>query len=125
MGLLNLRYLWQVIGQRKEISELYDTLLGDSVKRVSLGDQTEYNYSYYPVLFDDEHRLQAAVEELSRYDIYPRRYFYPSLNTLPYLKNQQSCPISEDISKRVLCLPLYAGLEKEAIERICSSINNV
>src|SRR5690606_8807393 len=35
MGLLNLRYLWQVIGQRKEISELYDTLLGDSVKRVS------------------------------------------------------------------------------------------
>jgi dTDP-4-amino-4,6-dideoxygalactose transaminase len=57
-------------------------------------------------------------------NIGPRRYFYPSLNTLPFLKPElrRACPVSEDISSRVLCLPLYAGLQKKEVEKICSII---
>jgi dTDP-4-amino-4,6-dideoxygalactose transaminase len=41
--------------------------------------------------------------------IFPRRYFYPSLNTLKYVRSQ-ACEISEVVATRVLCLPLYSEL---------------
>jgi dTDP-4-amino-4,6-dideoxygalactose transaminase len=55
-------------------------------------------------------------------NIYPRRYFYPSLNTLPFLSGSNHCPVSEDISSRVLCLPLYHDLQPEEVERIAGFI---
>ena len=69
-------------------------------------------------------KLQASVAALAEQEIIPRRYFYPSLNTLPFMPKQISCPVSEDIAVRVLSLPLYVGLPHEDIERISSIINN-
>lgn len=54
-------------------------------------------------------------------NIFPRRYFYPSLNNLQYI-NTPMMPVSESISKRVLCLPLYVGIEQENVDRICHII---
>jgi len=84
----------------------------------------EYNYAYYPVVFEDEAELRQAFSALAEHEIYPRRYFYPSLNTLPYVE-RQSCPVSEDIASRIACLPLYIGLEDSIIEKIAGKINTV
>jgi dTDP-4-amino-4,6-dideoxygalactose transaminase len=56
----------------------------------------------------------------------PRRYFFPSLNTLPFLKPElkRVCPMSESISSRVLCLPLYVGLSKAEVDVICGIIRH-
>jgi dTDP-4-amino-4,6-dideoxygalactose transaminase len=54
-------------------------------------------------------------------DIIPRRYFYPSLNTVPYVQNTPM-PISEDTARRILCLPLYVGLNKSEIEKIAGIV---
>jgi dTDP-4-amino-4,6-dideoxygalactose transaminase len=124
MGLCNLSYLEDIISSRKEASESYDRhLKGVFMSRLSLRD-TKYNYSYYPVIFDDEDSLLKVKLKLEQDNIFPRRYFYPSLNTLPYIKTYQSCPISENISKRILCLPLYYGLTEEEIIRICDIIKS-
>jgi len=32
-------------------------------------------------------------------------------------------PISENIAQRILCLPLYAGLSKNEVQKIISIIN--
>ena len=56
-------------------------------------------------------------------DITPRRYFYPSLNKLPYLDFYNPCPISENIAQRALSLPLYYDLTLEDVELIVSIIN--
>ena len=61
---------------------------------------------------------------LNKEDVFPRRYFYPSLNKLPYLKEAFSCPISEDISLRIACLPLYVGLTDIEVDKICKIIRN-
>jgi dTDP-4-amino-4,6-dideoxygalactose transaminase len=61
------------------------------------------------------------VENLKEKNINGRRYFFPSLNELPYLQ-KQSCPISEDISKRVLCLPLYFGLNEDEVKMIAECV---
>lgn len=82
----------------------------------------EYNYAYYPVLFESEQALLAAFERLQKHRVFPRRYFYPSLNTLPYLKEYQECPISENICSRIACLPLFVGLEDSLIEKICEEL---
>lgn len=122
MGLCNLGYIDEIIRDRKEVVELYDNLLSGKFQRPKLRQDTIYNYAYYPIIFEEESELQEAVEKLTQHNILPRRYFYPSLNTLPYLEDGQSCPVSEDIAKRILCLPLYPGLEDGRIEFIAKTI---
>ena len=56
--------------------------------------------------------LDICQFENKSHQVFPRRYFYPSLNTLEYVAYQE-CPISEDISKRILCLPLFYDLREE------------
>jgi hypothetical protein len=48
-------------------------------------------------------RLVKAIDALHGIYVYPRRYFYPSLETLNYVEPNQAVEISKDISKRVLC----------------------
>jgi dTDP-4-amino-4,6-dideoxygalactose transaminase len=122
MGLANLKYFDKCMDDRKRIFELYNKLLYGCVKTCVQQQKLAYNYSYYPVLFKNEEQLLAVFDVLNRDGIFPRRYFYPSLNKLPYLPTSASCPVSEDISSRIACLPLYVGLSNEDIERISTLI---
>jgi len=66
------------------------------------------------------------VDALRRESIFPRRYFFPTLNTLPYLPVcDQSCPVAESVARRLLCLPLYAELEESTVEKIATTIKNI
>jgi dTDP-4-amino-4,6-dideoxygalactose transaminase len=111
MGLCVLEDINKIVISRKSLCENYDALLTANNYVTPCG-LSEDRCSYYPVLFQSEKDLLAAINRLNEIDIYPRRYFYPSLNTLKFTGNF-TCPISEDISKRILCLPLYFGLENE------------
>ncbi len=115
MGLCNLKYIDEIINSRCLISKLYDEELGNIIQRPIMDKDLKYNYSYYPVIFQNENQVLTVMQSLNHENIFPRRYFYPSLNTLPYLDNPNACPISEDISKRILCLPLYHNLEKDIV----------
>ncbi|MCW3090852.1 MAG: aminotransferase DegT [Ferruginibacter sp.] len=117
MGLCVLPKIDAIIAERKRISVQYDAAFSSFIQRPLMNDTLVYNYGYYPVVFETELRLLSVVESLKQKGISGRRYFYPSLNELPYLQKQR-CPISEDISRRVLCLPLYVGLQQKEIETI-------
>lgn len=125
MGLCNLKYIDNIIASRKKMSELYDSLIGEKFIRPVKNISLEYNYAYYPLIFSSEKELLKVVNRLNTLNIFPRRYFYPSLNKLPYLDKEQSCPISESISSRILCLPLYYDLENGDIIKICNEIKKV
>ncbi len=124
MGLANLPYVNDIIADRKRVCDTYDELLKGVVERPKKQSDLEYNYGYYPVVFKSEDELLRVLAALNAADVFPRRYFYPSLNTLPYV-NGAPCPISEDISKRIACLPLYVGLGDDDINRICQIIKGV
>jgi dTDP-4-amino-4,6-dideoxygalactose transaminase len=115
------------IAERKRVSLMYDTLLpADGLRRPALRPGLTYNYAYYPVIFESEAATLRVIKRLSRENIFPRRYFYPALNTLPYLRGErQSCPKAESVAPRVLCLPLYAELEESVVERIARIIRNI
>ena len=127
MGLCVLPHIAEIIARRKELTELYNKFLlneNQKIKRPVLPTNTEYNYAYYPVIFETEKILLTVRDSLNADFIYPRRYFYPSLSTLNYV-GKFACPVSENISSRVLCLPLYFDLEKEQVKRICQIITHV
>ena len=124
MGLCMLPKVASIIARRKELSQHYDQLLNwNRLFKPQTKFEIEYNYAYYPVVFEFENQMLNIVSELHKVEIFPRRYFYPSLNTLPFSKGE-ACPISENISKRVLSLPLFFDLPKQSIEQISSIINN-
>jgi dTDP-4-amino-4,6-dideoxygalactose transaminase len=112
MGLCILPDMEKIIAKRRLLSERYDKILENLGLSTPLIDsKVIYNYSYYPIIFESEEDLLEVKKILNASNIYPRRYFYPSLNTLNYVNNTPM-PISEDISKRVLCLPLYYDLQE-------------
>lgn len=124
MGLVMIPYIDSLIGKRKSISNQYTTHLKSGIRKPGDGEaDTVRNYSYYPVILESEEVLLDKLRILSQDDIYPRRYFYPSLNTLPYLQSLQTCPISEDIARRSLCLPLYPDLDDKVVLKICEVLN--
>ncbi len=124
MGLAVLPYLDEIIAARKEIANFYFSNLRATVQMIDLREGTNWNYSYFPVVFETEEQLLKVIEKLNEQDINPRRYFYPSLNTLNFV-NGSSCPISESLASRILCLPLFVGLDKVIQSQVIETINNL
>ncbi len=124
MGLAVLPHFPFIMEQRRKIIKEYNQLLDfGMLNKLKIRKEVKWNYSYYPVIFKSEMALLDAQIRLNKKGIYPRRYFYPSLNKLPYVQ-QHTCPISESISSRILCLPLYDSISAEVARTICLIISN-
>lgn len=119
MGLCNLDYIDENIRKRKKVVSLYDTKLKGIFQTLPSDPDVQQNYAYYPVVAESETQLLSLIQKLAERNIFPRRYFYPSLNTLPYLATKQKMPISEDIASRIMCLPLYPEIPEEVVNNIC------
>lgn len=110
MGLCNLSHIGDILNSRKQQCLLYDKLLKDTpIQNITIQEDSEWNYAYYPVIFESESVTLKVNEVLEENDIHPRRYFYPSLDTLNYVKKEELM-MSKDISERILCLPIYHDL---------------
>lgn len=124
MGLAVLPYMDSILEKRKEIIEFYNTNLDFSqVQKLKIRNNTIWNYSYYPIILDNESILLELMDECRQNEIYPRRYFYPSLNRLIYIENEEF-KISEDISKKIVCIPLFHDLSEESKLTIIKTLNN-
>lgn len=123
LGLTVLPYMETILVERKKVVDFYNENLDFSkIKPFKIREKTTWNYSYYPIVFDEETTLLQVEKALNEADIFPRRYFYPSLNTIAYTKGEKM-PISESVASKVLCLPLYVDLIDRELEKITSLIN--
>jgi len=123
LGLANMKWLDDVLHDRRDKYELYMDLLGKcAFIKFQKFPPDSYNYSYLPVLLESEDQLLTISENLNKNGIYPRRYFYPALNTVKVIAAYKCFPIAEDLASRILCLPLFYTLKKKDIEYICSLI---
>lgn len=126
MGLANFKYLKDIILKRKEQSAYYTVRLENlRVQKQKIIKGAEYNYAYYPILFESEEKALASMKIMEINNIGSRRYFYPSLSALDYTSGHT--PVSDSIASRILCLPLYHDLSKEEqdmIARILLRVQN-
>ena len=124
MGLCNFNYVEAILQKRKKQFELYRQQLQTTLLTYpKLLKGVTYNHAYYGALFPDESLLIKVRDRLEECNIFTRKYFFPSLDSLHYVSSP-ILPISNDITKRILCLPLYYTLTEEDIKRICKIINN-
>jgi dTDP-4-amino-4,6-dideoxygalactose transaminase len=123
MGLAVLPYIETILTARKKIVDYYNQNLDFSkLQALKIRENTLWNYSYYTVIFESEAQLLRVEKALKDNQIYPRRYFYPSLNTIDYAKGQ-TMSVSESVAERIMCLPLYVGLTFRDLEKIIQIIN--
>ena len=123
MGLAVLPHMETILHDRKGVVDFYNQNLDlAQVQTLKIRENTQWNYSYYPIILKDEATLLRMQKALNEEQIFPRRYFYPSLNTINYIE-KISMPVSESIAARILCLPLYKELIERDIFKICSIIN--
>lgn len=120
MGLANLQYIQQIHDKREILTAQYDKMLKtEKLCKQVWHPSANMNYAYYPIIFESESAALKCFDNLKKKEIFARRYFYPSLSgVLPYLPVTQM-PVTDDVSKRILCLPLYHDLSIEEVSMIC------
>lgn len=123
MGLAVLPSMDFIIEERKKIVDYYNNNLNFfKVHSFQIADDTNWNFSYYPIIFNSEENLLKVQKTLNQKKIFPRRYFYPSLNKIEYTKGK-FMPVSESVAERIMCLPLYVGLLQKDLVDIVNIIN--
>ena len=131
-GLLQLKYVDSFIDRRKEITELYRSLLKNTPGIRFLNDMPDvsHGYSYFPILIDKEKfgkYRDEVYEMLKENNIFGRRYFYPLISNFePYSKlissNEDNLLVATKASEEVLCLPIFVELEDEQVHYITELI---
>ena len=130
MGLCNLRHLEEEITARRAAHERYfERLSGVPGLRLNpVAPGVKHNYAYFPVIFEDYRENRDAVfETLAAAGIGARKYFYPLTNSFACYRglpgfDPELTPVAKHIADRVLTLPLYAGLSRDEVDRICDVI---
>ena len=120
MGVANLEYVREIHDNRKKVTERYDEKLQGFKAIKPLWHQAgTLNYAYYPLVVETEELLHKCIDRLKLNEIFVRRYFYPSLaKVVPYVESVEM-PVTEEIAKRVMCLPLFHDLTLEEVDLIC------
>lgn len=124
MGLANMKHIDKIIKKRKELCDAYDNYLDGCVGRPYKQPNVNHKYPYYIIILKSVEAKDKVQQALCDEQIYAWHCYYPTLNTLPYLKTHQACPVAEDVCARVLQLPLYTDLNTIDIKRICEIIKN-
>ncbi|TKB97630.1 DegT/DnrJ/EryC1/StrS family aminotransferase [Pedobacter cryophilus] len=125
MGLCNLKYVDEILKKRKQLSLYYlDKLQNLKASYPKLNKDFDYNYAYFPVLFDTKELMHKCLVALEAEKVYCRRYFYPSLSSLPYVQ-QTALPVCDSVVERIICLPLYHALTFSDLDLITRVILRV
>ena len=126
-GLLNLKQVDSAIMRRKHVAEKYQEALKDVPGIRMLHDMggVRHNYAYFPIFISEEYGMSrdALYAKLQEHNIFGRRYFYPLISTFSAYKGLDSAkpanlPIAHKLADQVLCLPMYAGLDDDGVDRV-------
>lgn len=131
LGLRQLKYIDEAIRQRQEIDAAYRDRLGQ-VKGIhcleSAGERVA-NYAYFPILVGADYPISRdeLYDRFKAINIHPRRYFYPLISDFPMYRGLPSSqranlPVATAAAEKVLCLPIYPGLEPSVLQEITDFI---
>ena len=122
MGLCVLEDIDYIIQKRKQIHAYYKDNLPPALTYQKHHCHSELNYAYFPIIFEDENTLLRVKNNLIKRGILPRRYFYPSLDKLPYVHAIVEVSVAVNISTKILCIPIYPSLKLEEQKQIINAI---
>lgn len=122
MGLSVLKDAEIILNRRKSQYLYYQENIVNECLTLKVQKKSTFNYAYFPILFENEELMLRCLKVLEKNNIYPRRYFHPSLSSLDYVEKYKT-PISDSVSSRIMCLPLYFELTKVEQDLILNLIS--
>ena len=128
MGLCNLRAFDAEVQKRRLAAERYDERLAGvaGIRRLPVQPGVTRTYAYYPIVLDGYRKTREQLfAELRANQIITRRYFYPLCTDYPCYRERFGCasvPVAARVAAQVLCLPMFAGLTREEVDRVCDVI---
>jgi dTDP-4-amino-4,6-dideoxygalactose transaminase len=125
MGLCVLDEIGTILAQRQESHEYYAEHLKDYIQMQSINKDATQSYSYFPIVLRSEEEMKEVRDALLAEDIAPRQYFYPSLDTLPYVELRQVMTNSRDIASRILVIPMHSGVEPTVTKIIIDTLEKL
>ena len=132
-GLLNLKQVDNAIAKRKAIADKYREALKniDGIRFLPDIEGVRHNYAYFPIFVSKEYGISRdeLYALLQKHNIYGRRYFYPLISTFSAYKgldsaNPANLPIAHKLADQVLCLPMFATLDEEGVNRVIDVVIN-
>lgn len=128
MGLSCLSHFDEIITIRKEIYDRYLSNLRylDGIQVYPIPENVVHNYAYMPILINE--KRDEVYDVLVKENIYPRKYFYPSLSKVECYKKyirKNMLTNTEVAVERVLCLPIYATLSLSQVDDVCNIIASI
>ncbi len=121
-GISLLKKIKKIKTKKKLCCKIYFENLSSEIVKPTI-NLISQNYNYMPIIFSNEKILLKVKKKLEKNKIYPRRYFYPSLDELKHLQ-VNICRNSRYLSKRILCLPVSEYMKKKEILKICNITNS-
>jgi dTDP-4-amino-4,6-dideoxygalactose transaminase len=131
LGLLQLAHLDAALDRRREIDARYRELLRgvSGITCVEWVEGHSPNFGYFPILVEPEYPLDrdGLYARLREHGIFGRRYFYPLISDFPMYRGlpsarRENLPVANAIAEKVLCLPIYPGLDDSAVDRVAALI---
>ena len=122
------------IENRKNIVKAYCNGLANipGIRLPKYNASVKYNYSYFPIFINENEfgiTRDNLYEKLKESNIYGRRYFYPLISNMPSYRglessNPDNLPVASLVADSVLCLPIYADLSEDDVQRVIVAIRS-
>jgi len=132
LGVLQLKYIDEVLKNRKSIAEIYIRELAciSGIKTIVNIGVNKSNYAYFPILIEDAYPLNRdqLIAKFKANGINVRKYFYPLLPSMHLIgwseaKVKELLPVAYDLSSRILCLPIYPDIDHEILMKIADILH--
>jgi len=132
IGLVQLKKLKMFLKERKRVAKFYDELFNESKLDVKLPKTTDKNntnaYFFYPILLNNRDKVAKTLR--TKYGI-DTRIAYP----MPIYKQQLyktgkakcrffKCSVAEEVTKKILNLPIYPTMSESSIRYVVQSIKH-
>lgn len=121
MGLAVLEEIDTITAARRRINQIYSDRLRGTVGFQQRSPDATDNHAYFPILLEDNAEMDAVRVSLLAIGAQARRYFHPSLDTLPYV-DSPPMPHSRHSAASILCLPIYPALRDSEAALIADTV---
>lgn len=132
-GLAQLKHMNKIVQERAEIDRYYRESLADipGIRLHEIADNVKWNHAYFPILVERDYPLtrEELYQKMRAHNVYVRRYFYPLISDFPTYRGLRSAannnlPVATETAKKVLCLPIFPGLELSKIDQVVRLIKS-
>lgn len=113
IGLAQLENFDSQLKARRHFVEAYVEILGAFTGLSYVKDPGRSPWQFFPALLPSSDRATRFVDHAAELGLEIRRYYRPSLSVWPGVELAHACPIAENLSGRMCCLPVYSDATVE------------